>query len=67
MAQVSHVVADGGTVSRWETVRYTKDGRILNISLSASRFSDHHGNPAGMVVILRDVSEKKAAERRFGI
>ena len=37
----------------------TKDGRILDIMLSSSCYYDHEGHAAGIVVILRDVTETK--------
>ena len=43
----------------YETQRYTKDGRLLDVSISASRFLDHAGDPAGVLLILRDISEVK--------
>ena len=63
MVHVRNIVDEGGFVSRFETKRSTKDGRLLDISMSASRFNDHEGNPAGMVVILRDISERKLVEK----
>ena len=65
MAHVRRVVEAGGFVSRFETKRSTKDRRLLDISMSASRFNDHEGNPAGMVVILRDITESKGAEEQL--
>lgn len=45
-----------------ETKRFTKDGRILDVSLSASCFQDHEGMHAGVLVILRDITRNKRAE-----
>ena len=64
MAEVRRVIA-GSPCSNFETRRYDKDGRILNITLSASRFDDHEGMPAGMLVILRDVTHTKVMERQY--
>ena len=49
-------------VSGLETKRLTKDGRVLEVSISASCFQDHEGNHAGVLVILRDISRRKRAE-----
>lgn len=46
----------------YETQRYTKDGRLLDVSISASRYLDHAGNPSGIVCILRDITEVKRYE-----
>jgi two-component system phosphate regulon sensor histidine kinase PhoR len=59
------LVKDGAACSAFETQRYTKDGAALNISISASRFNDHEGNPAGLLVILRDITDKKLSERQL--
>ena len=53
---------EGEKVQLFETSRSTKDGRILVIQLSTSLFFDRDGNPAGNIVILRDVTESKQAE-----
>ncbi len=53
-------VLDSGVPCRGlETQRYTKDGRVLEISLSASRYLDHEGKPAGLIVIMSDITEQK--------
>ena len=44
---------------RFETQRYTKDGRLLDVSISASRYMDHAGDAAGILLILRDISDAK--------
>jgi len=62
---IMKLIEDGAPVQGFETRRFTKDGRILDISISASRYHDHEGNPAGMLVILRDVSEKKSLEAQL--
>ena len=62
MEMIDRVVGDGFACSGFETKRHTKDGRTLDISLSASRYHDHEGAPAGMLVILSDITERKRAE-----
>ncbi len=51
------------TVSGLESTRKTKDGRALEVSISAGLFYDHEGRPSGMLVILSDITERKEAER----
>ena len=46
-------------IKGYETQRYTKDGRLLDVSLSASRYLDHSGELAGTLVIVRDITEAK--------
>ena len=54
---------DTGEPSRnFQTRRWTKDGRLLNIYLSASKYDDNDGNAMGMLVILKDVTDAKAME-----
>lgn len=59
---IQGIIHDGDTCSAFETRRSAKDGRILDVSISASRYHDHEGNPAGMVSILRDITRRKRAE-----
>lgn len=61
--RVMNVMGTGIPVAGFETKRLTKDGRILDVSVSASRFHDHEGNPEGLLAILRDISEQKLAEK----
>jgi PAS domain S-box-containing protein len=49
----------------FETQRLTRDGRRIDVSISASRFEDHQGQPAGLLVILRDISERKKIEEQL--
>jgi PAS domain S-box-containing protein len=52
----------GERILSFDTRRLTKDGRVLDIQLSSSLFEDRNGNPAGNIVILRDVTEQKLAQ-----
>lgn len=63
LSMIQSIIRDGAPCSAFETLRFTKDGRTLNISISASRYRDHEGNPAGMLVILRDITRRKRAEQ----
>lgn len=62
MAIIEGLIRDGTPCSGFETRRYTKHGRVLDVSISASRCRDHEGKPAGLLVILRDISERKRVE-----
>ena len=44
------------------TKRYKKDGSMVDVSLSASRYHDHRGKPEGMFVILHDISDRMRLE-----
>ena len=65
MAIIRELVEHGTPCHGFETKRFTKDGRLLDVSISASRYDDHEANPAGMLVILRDISERKILECQF--
>lgn len=49
----------------FETRRLTKDGRILDVSISTSRYNDHQGGPAGILMVLRDVTETRKLQAQL--
>jgi PAS domain S-box-containing protein len=62
-AATVHAVMHGGIpATDFETKRLTKAGSMLDVRVAASRFHDHQGNPAGMLVILTDITQRKRAE-----
>lgn len=65
MAVISDIVTNGTPCHNHITQRLTKDGRLLDVSISASRFETYEGKASGLFVILRDISEKKALEAQF--
>ena len=65
MAIIHDLVEYGKPCHAFRTKRSTKDGRLLDVSISASRYDDHEGNPAGLLVILRDISDKKRLEAQL--
>ncbi|MBN2060335.1 MAG: response regulator [Deltaproteobacteria bacterium] len=62
---INEVLEKGTPCHGFETKRLTKYGRLLDISISASRFNDYEGKPEGMLVVLRDISERKALENQL--
>jgi PAS domain S-box-containing protein len=50
-------------ILRHETKRLTKDGRTLDVVMRAAVFSEDEDEPAGELVILRDVSEQNRIAR----
>jgi len=58
-------VLEGESVTGFETKRRTKDGRVLDITLSSACYDDHEGHRAGIVVFLRDITEAKQTERQL--
>ncbi|MDB5130467.1 MAG: domain S-box-containing protein [Mucilaginibacter sp.] len=54
----------GERVEHFETKRVTKDGKLLDVSLTISPVKDVHGNVIGVSKIARDITEKKQEETR---
>ena len=46
----------------FESRRKTKDGRILDVIISASVYRDSSGNALGMIANLKDITQRKQAE-----
>ncbi len=55
-------VISGENFSGIETRRYTKEGKIIPVSISGAIYRDENGNPIGSVINLRDISEQKGLE-----
>ena len=49
----------------FETLRLTKSGDLLDISLTSFRYLDEGGTQAGITVMLRDVTGKRNLERKL--
>lgn len=54
----------GERVADFETQRMNKWGELLDVSISWAPMIDDHGLPAGSSVTVRDISERKKADRR---
>jgi PAS domain S-box-containing protein len=52
----------GEKVDHFETLRLTKDGRLINISLTVSPIRDARGVIIGASKVARDITERKRAE-----
>lgn len=61
-AIIEKIVKTGNTNRSYETQRLTRDGRTVDVSISASRYHDHDGNPAGILVIIQNISRRKKAQ-----
>jgi PAS domain S-box-containing protein len=55
----------GKKIKLFETRRLTKDGRILDVQISSTLYHDSQGQPAGNIVILRDITALKRAEKQL--
>ena len=58
-------IRQGRQVEHFETVRVTKDGRFLNVSISVSAIRDVNGNIVAASTIARDVTAQKKAEEQL--
>jgi two-component system sensor histidine kinase UhpB len=65
-SEVPHIleqISRGEKVQRLETVRVTKDGRRIDVSLTISPITDERGMVVGASTIARDITARKRDER----
>ena len=62
---INKVTVLGESFSGLETRRYTKEGNVLDISISGSCYRDQEGNIAGNVINLQNISKKKRLEAQL--
>jgi len=55
----------GGRIEHFETVRVTKAGKRINVSLTISPIKDSSGRTVGISGIARDITERKRAEDKL--
>ncbi len=53
----------GESVEHFETLRQTKDGRLIDISVTVSPIKDATGKVVGVSKVARDITERKQMER----
>lgn len=63
ISQITEKLGRGETVKPFETVRVTKSGRRLNVSVSASPIRGADGEIIGVSAIARDITERKRTEQ----
>lgn len=61
--EILRKIQRGERISHFDTIRVTKYGRHLNVSLTVSPIKDRSGTIIGASKILRDISERKRAEQ----
>jgi PAS domain S-box-containing protein len=65
MPEILERIKRGDRIDHYQTVRRTKSGRLLDISLTVSPLRDSSGQIIGASKIARDISERKQAEERL--
>jgi len=65
LMMIREVARSGKPQRGFETRCYTKNGQLLNVLISVSRYVDHKENPAGLLLIIRDVSANKQLEAQL--
>lgn len=64
-ADILDQIKCGQRVSHFETRRQTKNGRLIDVSVTASPIKDSAGVIVGASKVVRDISRRKQAERMF--
>jgi PAS domain S-box-containing protein len=62
MSSILEQIKRGQRIQHYETVRQTKDGRRVNVSLTVSPIVDSQGKVIGASKIARDITERKLME-----
>jgi PAS domain S-box-containing protein len=52
-------LSDEKEILRYETRRLTKEGRLLDVVMRGTIFTDVQGQPAGELIIIRDITREK--------
>jgi PAS domain S-box-containing protein len=63
--QITRRISRGENIQHFETVRVTKEGRRLDVSVSVSPITDENGRVVGASSIARDISAHKAAQEEI--
>jgi len=60
--QILTKIRRGESVEHFETRRQTKDGRLIDVSVTASPIKDDSGKTVGVSKVARDITDRKKAE-----
>ena len=63
--QMIDKIIKGQNFSNVETRRRTKEGKVIDVSISGASYYDEHGKVAGSVIQLRDITEYKLMEEQL--
>ena len=65
--EVMKKISKGQKIKAFQTLRKTKNGSLIDVSLSVAPIKNHLGNILGASVIARDITDEKNANKRFEI
>ena len=63
--QILGKIKRGESVRHFETLRQTKDGRLIDVSIAASPIKDTTGKTVGVSKVAREITDRKRAEQRL--
>jgi len=63
--KILETLRTGGRIEHFETIRVTKSGKKINVSLSISPIKDSSGRIVGISGIARDITEQKRTEDKL--
>src|SRR5580704_18189376 len=63
--QILGKIKRGESVRHFETLRQTKDGRLIDVSITASPIKDITGRTIGVSKVAREITDRKRAEQRL--
>ena len=63
--QILEKIKRGESVRHFETLRQTKDGRMIDVSITASPIKDTTGKTVGISKVAREITDRKRAEQRL--
>jgi len=63
--QILERIRRGESVESFETQRKTKDGRLIDLSVTASPIKNANGVPIGVSKVARDITERREVEKQL--
>ncbi|WP_022664307.1 cache domain-containing protein [Desulfospira joergensenii] len=63
--EMIRLVSCGDGIFNVETRRYSKQGSLVDVSISGAAAQDSQGDPAGSIIILRDITRSKDLEKQL--
>jgi PAS domain S-box-containing protein len=63
--QILAKIRCGESMQHFETLRQTRDGRLIDVSVTASPIKDATGKPIGVSKVARDITERRLTEKEL--